>query len=78
MMDIKTRIARTLRRLGEWKRLPDWAWFPVQYIAFVTAPHSLTCRICGAKFAQLAFGSKVHAARAYAHFIDVHERETAR
>lgn len=74
---IRTKLARMVRRVGEWSSLPDWAWFPVQRLAYAIAPHSLTCRVCGARFVQPAFGSKAHASRAYDHYVDVHEEARA-
>ncbi|KJL37066.1 hypothetical protein RR49_01178 [Microbacterium ginsengisoli] len=70
---MRKRLARIVRRLAAWRYLPQRAFAPLERLAFWLAPHSLTCKSCGARFVQPSFGSLAHARRAFDHYIDVHE-----
>ena len=72
---MRTRLARILRNIAMWPRLPLSLGRAAQRAAFTLRPHSLTCRSCGARFVQPSYGSLTHAARAYEHFIEAHESE---
>lgn len=72
---MRTRLARMLRNIAMWPRLPLGLGRAAQRAAFAIRPHSLTCRSCGARFVQPSYGSLMHASRAYQHYIDSHEAE---